>query len=101
MYGGLGHRKFYAGEVARIEQWHRANLPPGAGYTPEQTQSGLHKLADVFGFKHTLSYMEEVTPFKRTEILEWSIAEFKHELRYQAWKAHFMKKYQEIMKSKK
>lgn len=101
MYGGLGCGKFYAGEVARIESWHRANLPPGTGYTPEQVQAGLDRLAAVFGFFHTLSYVEEVTPFKRTEILDWPVSQFKHQLRYLAWQAHFMKKYNDIMKLKK
>jgi hypothetical protein len=100
MYGGLGHRKFYLGEVSRIEERHRTSLPPG-GYSPEQVEAGLDKLAANFGFYHTLRYMEKITPFKRTEILEWSVAEFKHALRYEAWSGHFTEKYHEVLKRKK
>jgi len=100
MYGGLGDRKFYIGEVARIEQWHSSNLPP-QGYTPEQTEAGYERLATKFGFYSTLLFMEKVTPFKRTELLEWTVEEFKHNLRYIAWQGYTNDKYEEIMKKKK
>ena len=45
--------------------------------------------------------MEEVTPFKRTEILEWTVEEFKHNLRYVAWKGWTVEKYEKIMRDKK
>ena len=95
MFGGHGYRKFYITEVNRIEKGHVEQLPPG-GYTKEQIEAGFDKLAKSFGFFHTLRYLEEVTPFKREELLAWSIAEFKFELRYWAWKNHVDKKYSEI-----
>lgn len=45
--------------------------------------------------------MEEVTPFTRKELLEWSVNEFKFEMRYTAWKNHTDKKYNEIINRKK
>ncbi len=44
--------------------------------------------------------MEECTKFKREEILDWTLAEFKFELRYLAWKGHIDKKYNDIMMEK-
>ena len=99
MFGGHGHRKFYLDEVERIEKRHAEQLPPG-GYTSQQIEAGYDKLANAFGFSYTLRYLEEVTPFRRSELLEWSIAEFKYELRYWAWKNHTDKKYSEIQSMK-
>lgn len=45
--------------------------------------------------------MEKETPYKRSELLEWSVAEFKHNLRYIAWRAHTDKKLAEIMDKKR
>ena len=96
MRGGHGYGKFYLSEVDRIEREHAAQLPPG-GYNSAQMEAGFDKLAKSFGFSHTLRYLEEITPFKRSELLEWSIGEFKYELRYWAWKNHTEKKYSEIL----
>jgi hypothetical protein len=100
MRGGAGYRKFYITEAAGIEKRHVEQLPPG-GYTKEQIQAGYDKLADTFGFFYTLRYLEAVTPFKRTEILEWPLSAFKYELQYLAWKAHVDKKYHDIINKKK
>lgn len=88
------------GEIRRLEKWHSDNLPPG-GYTKEQVEAGYDKLAGNFGFYHSLVFMEEVTPFTRKELLEWPLQEFKHNLRYIAWKNYTDKKYADIMKKKK
>lgn len=100
MSGGRGHSKFYLTEVNRIEERHAKQLPPG-GYTPQQIEAGYKALADTFGFYHTLQYMEEITPFTRKDILDWSVAEFKYQLRYSAWKSHTDKKYHDIINPKK
>ena len=100
MYGGHGHRKFYISEVTRIEAKHKSALPPG-GYTPQQVEAGYDKLAANFGFYHTLLFMEKVTPYKRTELLEWTVMEFKHNLRYIAWQNYTDEKYRDIVSNKK
>ena len=100
MSGGLGYRKFYITEAERIEKRHADQLPPG-GYTAQQIEAGYLKLAKSFGFFYTLRYLEEATPFKRTEILEWPLSAFKFELQYLAWKNHTDKKYHEIINPKK
>src|SRR5438309_800558 len=100
MHGGLGRGKFYIGEVSRIESWHSENLPP-SGYTPEQIEAGFERLANKFDFYHTLLYMEKVTPYKRTELLEWSVMDFKFNLRYLAWQGWTNEQYQKIMEKKR
>jgi len=45
--------------------------------------------------------MEASTPFTRKELLEWSVMEFKFNMKYIAWKNHTEEKYQEIMNKKK
>lgn len=39
--------------------------------------------------------------YKKSEVLDWSVNEFKRELLYLAWEAHVDKKYSEIMMKKK
>ena len=45
--------------------------------------------------------MEKVTPFTRKELLEWTVEEFKYNLRYVAWQNYTDEKYSDIMKRKK
>ncbi len=100
MRGGLGSGKFYVSEVGRIEQNHAANLPP-TGYTDEQIQAGYEKLAKSFGFYSTLLFMEKQTPFTRDQLLEWTVRDFKFNLRYISWKNHIDEEYAKIMRDKK
>ena len=100
MLGGRGCGKFYISEVKRVEEWHTSNIAPG-GYTAEQIEAGYEALAKKFGFYHTLLYLEKTTGHKRAELLEWSVAEFKHNLRYLSWQAYTNEKYDEIMRKKK
>ena len=100
MPGGACRRKFYLSEVGRIEEWHTSNLPKN-GYTPEQIEAGYGRLAENFGFYYTLLFMEKVTPYKRAELLEWTVQEFKHNLRFIAWQNHTDEEYAKIMKRKK
>lgn len=100
MYGGRGPGKFYCMEVRRIEDNASADLPK-SGYTPEQIEAGFDKLAKAFGFYSTLLFMESSTPYKRDELLKWTVNEFKFNLKYLAWKSHMDNKLAEIMKRKK
>lgn len=45
--------------------------------------------------------MEKSTPFTRKELLDWSVMEFKFNMRYIAWKNHTDEKYEKIVNSKK
>ena len=96
MLGGNGSGKFYVTEINRIEGEHKANLPPG-GYTPQQIQAGYDRLGKTFGFYRTLLFMEKQTPYKRHELLNWTVAEFMFNLRYISWENETEKKYKEIM----
>ncbi len=99
MWGGHGHRKFYLNEADRIERERIANLPKG-GYSDAQIEAGFERLQRTFGFLGTLLYMEKETPYKRHELLLWSVAEFNTNFAYLAWHGHFMEKYAEIQKRK-
>ena len=44
--------------------------------------------------------MEKATAHKRAELLEWTVMEFKFNLRYIAWQNYTQDKYEEIMKKK-
>lgn len=100
MRGGHGHRKFYLAEVKRIEKSFKDNSPPG-GYSEDEVSAGYPKLAEKFGFYSTLLFMEVQTQYQRHELLEWTVAEFQYNLLYISWKAHFDKKYSDIIKNKK
>ena len=45
--------------------------------------------------------MEKETPYKRDDLLKWTVAEFNTEFAYLAWHNYFMDKYQEILKASK
>ena len=100
MYGGHGCGKFYIREVARIEKFQQENLPPG-GYSPEQIQAGYKKLAEVFGFSHTLFFLEKETGQPDKEIQDWTVTHFKFRLRYIAWRNYTEDNYNKILKDKK
>lgn len=100
MYGGHGHRKFYLSEVDRVESARIANLPKSE-YTDAQIQAGFEKLARAYGFFGTLLYMEKETPYRRHELLEWTVAEFYTNFAYIAWQNHLSKKYRQILKDTK
>jgi hypothetical protein len=100
MYGGHGRRKFYLSEVDRIESARVKNLPKGE-YTDAQTQAGFPKLARTFGFLYTLRYMEKVTPYKRHELLDWTVAEFYTNFALEAWEGNIIKRYRQILKDTK
>ena len=100
MYGGHGRWKFYIGEVDRIESARVKNLPKSE-YTDAQIQAGFEKLASKFGFFGTLLFMEKETPYKRHELLNWTVAEFYTNFAYIAWHNHMTKKYRQILKDTK
>lgn len=100
MWGGHGHRKFYTAEVLKIEEVRIKNLPK-SNYTDSQIEAGFEKLQRTFGFFSTLLYMEKETPYKRDEILNWTVAEFNTNFAYIAWHNHIMGKYQDILKANK
>lgn len=100
MYGGHGRRKFYLDEVGRIEEEREKTLPR-SGYTDAQIEAGFKRLAEQAGFLATLRFMEKSTPYKRDELLKWTVAEFYVEFWYIAWENHMTKKYGEILKATK
>lgn len=100
MYGGHGDRKFYCSEYSRIEKHHAANSPK-TGYTAEQIEAGFEKLSKAFGSYGTLLFLEKETPFKRSEILSWTVAEVKHNMRYISWLNETHKLHGEILEKKR
>lgn len=100
MRGGLGHRKFYLNELGRIESARVEKLPK-TSYTDAQIEAGFEKLQRTFGFLGTLRHMEKETPYKRDELLKWSVAEFHTEFMYLAWESKIMKDYGRILKATK
>lgn len=100
MRGGHGHRKFYSIEVNRIEGERVRNLPKG-GYTDAQIQAGFEKLARTFGFLGTLRLMEKETPYRRDELLKWTVAEFYTNFAMIAWENQMNKNYRQILKDTK
>lgn len=99
MRGGHRHGGFYLGEVKRVEESYALRFPKFE-YTPQQVQAGYAKLDQSFGFARTLRYLESQTPYKRDELVRWSVAEFKYELLQIAWDNFTERKYDEIMKKK-
>jgi len=97
MYGGLGCGKFYLNEVDRIEIDHRGKLPKSGGYTDQEIQAGFKGLADKYGHYATLLYLEKETPFNRNQIIEMSVYEVYHNIRYIADYNAVTKKYFDIM----
>lgn len=100
MYGGHGCGKFYVSEYSRIEKHHADNLPK-RGYTADQIEAGFERLGKVFGIYGTLLFVEKNTPFTREEILKWTVAEFKHNLRYIAWCNETEQRYGEVLEKKR
>lgn len=100
MWGGHGNRKFYPQEVKRIEEQLKQSLPVG-GYSPKEIEAGYQKLANQFGFFGTLLFMEKETPYKRDELLKWSVGEFHLNLSYIAWRNKVEKRYSELINEKK
>jgi hypothetical protein len=100
MHGGLGNRKFYLAEIDRIEA-SQSRLLPKTSYTSEEIEAGIDKLAKAFGFYGTLLFMEKATPYKRDELLMWTVEEFNSNLTYIAWENEKAKKLQEIKERKR
>lgn len=100
MYGGHGHRKFYLGEIDRIESEHQSLLPESK-YTVQEIQAGFDKLAKDFGAYTTLVFMEEKTGTCAKELLTWPLVEYNYRIRYYAWQAHVQKKYSDIVNKPK
>lgn len=96
MSGGLGYRKFYIAEVGRLTDRQKDNLPEFS-YTAEEIEAGFEKINKAFGFSSTLRNLEAKTPYKRSELLTWSVYDFHAEIAYFAWEADAQKKYNEIM----
>ena len=100
MYGGHGCRGFYAGEIDRIETARLVTLPHSA-YTDSQIQAGFERLARVYGFYGTLLFMEKSTPYRRDELVRWTVAEFNTNFAYIANHNFIMEKYEQILKDNK
>ena len=73
---------------------------PKSNYTTEQIQAGYENLAKSYGFFHTLLYMEAKTPYKRHELIKWTVNEFYHNFVYLARAAKVEMNYHEIMEKK-
>ncbi len=99
MRGGRGYRKFYLAEVSRIDQWHQSQIAP-SNYTNEEVLAGFDRLSEKFGFYSTLLYMEKETPYRRDELLKWSVSEFNYNLVFLSWNNYTVKKYHEVLNSK-
>lgn len=95
--GGTCNRKFYIGEIERIESKYKADLPKG-GYTQEQINAGYEGLSRKYGFFRTLAFMEKATNKSRLELLNWTVAEFKYNFGYIAWENEIDRKFQEDKK---
>jgi len=90
----LGSVIHYIREVERIEdKW--GKLYPQSGYSAEQLAAGYKQVDEYFKFYGTLMFMESSTPFKREELLKWTVADFKYNLLYLSWKGEVAKKYSE------
>ena len=90
----LGSVIHYMREVERIEdKW--GKLFPKSGYSAEQIAAGYKQVDEYFKFYGTLMFMESSLPFKREELLKWTVADFKYNLLYLAWKGEAAKKYSE------
>ena len=100
MWGGLGNRKFYVTEIDRIERkW--SDQSPKSKLTNEEIEAGYDRLAKTFGFYRTLLFMEKKTPYKRDELLKWSVQKFKHNLLFLSWESYTDQKFSEILEKKK
>ena len=99
MSGGTWHRKFYIGEVDRIEQSF-ASRSPKTTLTDQEIEAGYDRLAKSFGFYRTLLFMEKKTPYKRDELLKWTVQQFKHNLLFLSWESYTDQKYSEILERK-
>ena len=99
MFGGPGNRKFYVSEIDRIEKSF-SDKSPKTALTPEEIEAGYQKLAGSFGFYRTLLFMEKKTPYKRDELLKWSVQQFKHNLLFLSWESFTDQRYQDILEKK-
>jgi hypothetical protein len=45
--------------------------------------------------------MEKVTPYKRHELLDWTVAEFYTNFALEAWEGNIIKRYRQILKDTK
>ena len=97
MHGGHGCRKFYVGEVDRIDRQHQEKLPKSE-YSNEEIQAGFDRLASTFGFTGTLHYLvKELGVYKEEEIERWELYRFNHKLVYLAWQSYTVKEYNKII----
>lgn len=88
----LGTVNHYLKEQERIDQkW--TDAFPKIAYKADEVNSGFKALGDFFGFAHTLFYVESQCPYKRDELVKWSVAEFKYYLLYLARKSEATEKY--------